>query len=178
MKTEYLNNDFLEDTMEIYKKSRLEKVRFETIIEDLRSSTAKRKKNKKKSVLADINHYHSEYARVTNEFDTAQKQLTKSFYTLTERLIGYCRDIIIDTDDALQEGVCACFEKLNKFTKGKGKAFNYLTTCVMNHFRQMYRGHKSYKLFKERYKEFMSHKFSSVLIKNRREIHIKDINMD
>lgn len=178
MKTEYLNNDFLEDTMEIYKKSRLEKVRFETIIEDLRSSIAKRRKNKKKSVLADIDHYHSEYIRAAGDFDTAQKQLTKSFYTLTERLIGYCRDIIVDTDDALQEGVCACFEKLNKFTKGKGKAFNYLTTCVMNHFRQMYRGHKSYKLFKERYKEFMSNKFSSVLIKNKREIHIKDINMD
>lgn len=40
----------------------------------------------------------------------------------------------------------------------KAKAFNYLTTCCLNHFRQLYRASKNYMDFKMRFHDHMCRK--------------------
>ncbi len=37
-----------------------------------------------------------------------------------------------------------CFDKIDRFDPSKGKAFNYMTTCILNHYRQLYRTARNY----------------------------------
>jgi DNA-directed RNA polymerase specialized sigma subunit len=100
-----------------------------------------------------------------NDFKKSQKILAEAFYILSENIIRAFKFQMIDRDDMLQEGAMICFEKLNRFDPNyttpqgvKSKAFNYFTTCTLNHFRQLYRTAKNYKQLKERYFEFLSKK--------------------
>lgn len=97
------------------------------------------------------------------EFKMAQESLAEAFYILADNIIRAFKFQLIDYDDMKQEGVMICFEKLNCFdpnyvteSGNKSKAFNYFTTCTLNHFRQLYRTAKNYKQLKERYYEFLS----------------------
>ncbi len=99
------------------------------------------------------------------DFEMSQTDLAEAFYILADNIIRAFKFQLIDRDDMLQEGVMICFEKLNKFDPNyiteagtKSKAFNYFTTCTLNHFRQLYRTAKNYKQLKERYFEFLSKK--------------------
>jgi DNA-directed RNA polymerase specialized sigma24 family protein len=99
------------------------------------------------------------------DFEKSQKVLAEAFYILAENIIRAFKFQMIDRDDMLQEGVMICFEKLNRFDPNyttvhgtKSKAFNYFTTCTLNHFRQLYRTAKNYKQLKERYYDFLSKK--------------------
>lgn len=58
-----------------------------------------------------------------------------------------------------------CFEKVDRFNPNyigkngqKAKAFNYLTTCCLNHYRQLYRTAKNYIELKKRYQDFIAKK--------------------
>lgn len=100
-----------------------------------------------------------------SDFEKSQKVLAEAFYILAENIIRAFKFQMIDRDDMLQEGVMICFEKLNRFDPNfttangtKSKAFNYFTTCTLNHFRQLYRTAKNYKQLKERYYDFLSKK--------------------
>jgi hypothetical protein len=99
------------------------------------------------------------------EFKCAQDSLAEAFYILADNIIRAFKFQLIDYDDMKQEGVMICFEKLNCFDPNyvteagnKSKAFNYFTTCTLNHFRQLYRTAKNYKQLKERYYDFLSKK--------------------
>ena len=98
--------------------------------------------------------------------------------TLSEHLVRYAKDIIVDSDDAIQEGAMICFEKIDRFNPEIGKAFNYMTTCILNHYRQIYRTDKNYRELKERFKLFLVSKTNGVTIRNGREIHNKDYAID
>jgi DNA-directed RNA polymerase specialized sigma24 family protein len=99
------------------------------------------------------------------EYDLASKDLTDAFYLLAENIIRAFNFQLIDKDDALQEGVMICFEKVDRFNPNyigkngqKAKAFNYLTTCCLNHYRQLYRTAKNYIELKKRYQDFITKK--------------------
>lgn len=99
------------------------------------------------------------------EYDLAAKELTDAFYLLAENIIRAFNFQLIDKDDALQEGVMICFEKIDRFNPNyvgkngqKAKAFNYLTTCCLNHYRQLYRTAKNYIELKKRYQDFVTKK--------------------
>jgi hypothetical protein len=99
------------------------------------------------------------------DFERSQKVLAEAFYILAENIIRAFKFQMIDRDDMLQEGVMICFEKLNRFDPNyttangaKSKAFNYFTTCTLNHFRQLYRTAKNFKQLTERYYDFLSNK--------------------
>jgi hypothetical protein len=99
------------------------------------------------------------------EYNIAAKDLTDAFYLLAENIIRAFNFQLIDKDDALQEGVMICFEKVGRFNPNyigkngqKAKAFNYLTTCCLNHYRQLYRTAKNYIELKKRYQDFVSKK--------------------
>ncbi len=85
------------------------------------------------------------------EFEQVQEELANLFYLLAENIIRAFGFKLIDKDDALQEGVMICLQKLDQFKPERGKAFNYYTTCTLNHFRQLYRGAKNYHELQKRY---------------------------
>jgi DNA-directed RNA polymerase specialized sigma subunit len=77
--------------------------------------------------------------------------LAIAFFTLSENIVRYAKFKLIDQDDAVQEGVMICFDKIERFDSRKGKAFNYMTTCILNHFRQLYRTSRNYNELKIKY---------------------------
>ena len=97
------------------------------------------------------------------EFKCAQDSLAEAFYILADNIIRAFKFQLIDHDDMMQEGVMICFERLYCFdpnyvteSGAKSKAFNYFTTCTLNHFRQLYRTAKNQKQLAEKYYEFLS----------------------
>jgi hypothetical protein len=85
-----------------------------------------------------IVEYDPENQLVSNE-------LFEMFDTLIERLIAAYR-FKIEKDDAKQECLVLILRILNKkrFDKERGKAFNYLTTVILNNLRLMFTKNKKY----------------------------------
>jgi DNA-directed RNA polymerase specialized sigma subunit len=92
------------------------------------------------------------------EFEDAQMELATAFYTLAKNIIRAFKFQLVDKDDALQEGVMICFEKLHRFDPKIGRAFNFCTTIILNHYRQLYRTAKNYNELKLRYHNFLCDK--------------------
>ena len=121
-------------------------------IKQTEERTLKRGKYKKPPLWVQT---ESTYGVVSINYVEMQRQLAMAFYTLSENIVRYAKFNLIDQDDAIQEGVMICFEKIDRFDPQKGKAFNYMTTCILNHFRQMYRTARNYNELKKRYLDFM-----------------------
>lgn len=98
------------------------------------------------------------------EFEVVQAELAKIFYLLSDNIINAFKFKLIDKEDALQEGVMICLQKLDQFKPERGKAFNYYTTCTLNHFRQLYRGAKSQHELQRRYYEHLIDKLEDMFI--------------
>lgn len=93
-----------------------------------------------------------------NDFREAQVELAKAFYTLAENIIRAFKFQMVDKDEALQEGVMICFEKIHKFDPAIGKAFAFCTAIILNHYKQLYRSAKSYNEFKIKYHQYLYNK--------------------
>lgn len=169
MATEYLNNKYLENAILNYLESRRSKAKLEMIVEDLTLSI-----NSKAKTHHNYDYYLAELKKSKTTYEESQTNLATAFYVLSQNLARYAKDIIIDTDDTVQEGVLICLLKIDKFKPGKGKAFSYFTSVILNNSKQMYRSHKVYKLLKERYKDFLNFKMNDTIIKNGREININE----
>lgn len=108
-----------------------------------------------------------------DEYVDYKRQLGECLYILSEQIIKAYRFKLIEPEDALQEGVMICFAKIGKFKKERGKAFNYMTTVTLNHFRQLYRSAFSYNEFKKKFAEAqyqrVKDKFYSKLSKRYRQ---------
>ena len=142
------------------------------IIEDLEGTT-QRKSIRNSDIEWDIkmlNKARGQFDQCQRDHDNNQQQLATAFYTLSENIVRYARFNLIDEDDAVQEGVMICFEKIDRFDPRKGKAFNYMTTCILNHFRQLYRTARNYNEFKKRYHDYLQNKVLSVFMKNGKEV--------
>ena len=92
------------------------------------------------------------------EYKRIQEVLANFFYELSKRLLDSYNFNLIDYDEALQEGVLIALQRVERFDHSyigqegqKSKAFNYITTCILNHFRHLYRGAKNENEFKLRY---------------------------
>lgn len=177
MANEYLNNKNFEIVIELFKQAKRRKARFELIIADLeqthqRRSTKYGDDSRKEAVVA----VQVEYDKACQDFTQYQQELACSFYLLSENITNYAKFPGIDPDDAIQEGVLICFEKVDKFNPNyrgkngqKAKAFNYMTTCILNHYRQLYRGVRNYNQLKKKYGNFLHECFDSVIIVNGKE---------
>lgn len=121
----------------------------ETILRKrLRKTEAKQNKRnliEKENMLASTEKMH----------DESKNKLAVAFFTLSENIVRYAKFQLIDADDAIQEGVLICFDKIDRFDSRKGKAFNYMTTCILNHFRQLYRTARNYNELKKKYLNHM-----------------------
>lgn len=75
------------------------------------------------------------------------------FYLLSENIIRAFRFSMVDEEDAKQEAVMVCLKKIERFDVSRGKAFNYFTTMILNHYRQLYRSARNYGELKRRFLE-------------------------
>lgn len=146
MANEYLNNKILEKTILVFQKIKRDKHLYGILKKDLEDRSLTYEFVEKK--FSDSN----------NLFHDAQKNLANAFYILSSNIVRYAKFSLIDQDDAIQEGVLVCFEKIDKFDPRMGKAFNYMTTCILNHFKQLYRSAKNYNELKKKYQEFTKDK--------------------
>ena len=174
MSREYLNNRSFEGLIAIFQRSKKHKSRYDLIIEEI-NDTISRKQRRGADIeynehLLQANmHAHR---RSRSEFEEAQGQLAAAFYTLSENIVRYAKFNLIDTDDAVQEGVMICFEKIDRFNPEKGKAFNYMTTCILNHFRQLYRTARNYNELKKKYHDYLQSQLNQIIIKNGKEMQL------
>jgi len=171
MANEYINNRTFESVIQGFQYFKRQKSKYEFIIADHKETNERRSEiyqdNAKKTKLEESQKLYKEACVKHKEF---QNQLAHAFYILSENIANYAKFSGIDIDDAIQEGVLICFEKINRFDPRKGKAFNYMTTCILNHFRQLYRSARNYNELKKRYQNFLSDKFETMIIRNGREM--------
>ena len=104
-------------------------------------------------------------------FSDAQLELATAFYILAKNIIRAFKFQLVDKDDALQEGVMICFEKLHRFDPKIGRAFNFCTTIVLNHYRQLYRTAKNYNELKLRYHAHLCEKELDSAIRMRKKVN-------
>lgn len=170
MAGEYLNNRTFESIIQEFQYFERQKAKYELIIQDLSETNdrrvAKYGDDEKKAPLEES---EKSYKETCSKYKDYQSQLAYAFYILSENIANYAKFSGIDIDDAIQEGVLICFEKINRFDPRKGKAFNYMTTCILNHFRQLYRSARNYNELKRRYHIFLSDKFESMVFRNSRD---------
>lgn len=170
MANEYLNNKGFESIIHAFQHHKRQKLKHELIMTDLKETHERRQKkyndDSKKSAWDDSQKQYDDSCRVFKEF---QEQLAYAFYVLSENIANYAKFNGIDIDDAIQEGVLICFEKIDRFDPRKGKAFNYMTTCILNHYRQLYRSARNYNELKRRYGVFLQDKLENFIFKNKRE---------
>lgn len=164
MSNQYLNNKTFESIIESFQSSKRKKIRCELMLQDLRDTSDRRVRkygdNNKEELVV---NKENEYNQACDFFKVYQEQLAYAFYLLSENIANYARFQGIDVDDAIQEGVLICFEKIDRFDPRKGKAFNYMTTCILNHYRQIYRSIRNYNELKKRYGVFLQDKLETFL---------------
>lgn len=148
MASEYLNNKNLEKTIITFQKAKRDRKLYDYLYGDV-----KKREDKIKQELKD--NIKQRQSQAINLYESTQGNLAIAFYTLSENIVRYAKFNLIDADDAVQEGVLVCFEKLDRFNPKFGKAFNYMTTCILNHFKQLYRSARNYNELKKRYQDFM-----------------------
>lgn len=171
MANEYLNNRTFESTILAFQYYKRQKAKYELILNDLKETHQRRMTKygdeEKAGPVLDNEKYYQEACRNYKDF---QDQLAYAFYILSENIANYAKFSGIDVDDAIQEGVLICFEKVDRFNPNytgkngqKAKAFNYMTTCILNHYRQLYRSARNYSELKKRYSVFLQNKIESVI---------------
>jgi DNA-directed RNA polymerase specialized sigma subunit len=172
MASEYLNNRVFEGIISRFQKSKKKKARYELIIEDL--SDMVQRKNLRKTCTKDnrglLKEYDQDYQVIVKDHSISKEELALAFLTLSENLVRFAKFNLIDPCDAIQEGVMICFEKIDRFDPRKGKAFNYMTTCILNHFRQLYRTARNYNELKKKYLRHLLTVENQMFIKNGKEI--------
>lgn len=77
-----------------------------------------------------------------------------AFGELAEQIVEHTpfREDDSDISDFKQEMILIALQKLPKFSSKKGKAFNYFTTIMLCHARQLYRKQRDYNTLKERFR--------------------------
>ena len=153
MASEYLNNKNLERVIISFQKIKKHKKMHEYLIKNINEQSPKEKEPESWTYIKEQNKKN------LLDYEDTQKDLAKAFYTLSENIVRYAKFNLIDPDDSVQEGVLICFERAEKFDPQKGKAFNYMTTCILNHFRQLWRSARNYQELKKRYNDIIQLKF-------------------
>lgn len=155
MATEYLNNKIFEKLIVRFQQAKKEKTKFSLLVDDIKGALARTIKRGKYQSPQGWVGVQQKFGVISNEYAESQEDLAMAFYTLSENIVRYAKFNLIDQDDAIQEGVMICFEKIDRFDPQKGKAFNYMTTCVLNHFRQLYRTARNYNELKRKYLDYV-----------------------
>jgi Sigma-70 region 2 len=165
LSTEYLNNKIFEEVIARFQRSKREKSKYEICMDDLRGAIDRG--NDCIDFILRLDKLSNLYKLASDSFNETQQQLALAFLTLSENIVRYAKFNLIDIDDAIQEGVMICFEKIDRFDPDKGKAFNYMTTCILNHYRQFYRTARNYNELKKKYHDFLQNQVERVLLRHK-----------
>jgi len=168
MSTEYLNNKAFETIIIKFQESKRNRQKYKILKKDHDIQSAVFALNKMSLKTPDWLTKEN-HVKIEEEYLEAQSILAEAFYTLSQNIVRYAKFSNIDEDDAVQEGVLICFERAEKFDPEKGKAFNYMTTCILNHFRQLWRTAKNYNELKKKYKEIFQATIDSAMLPRRKE---------
>jgi DNA-directed RNA polymerase specialized sigma subunit len=155
MSNHYLDNKYLETNIIEFQKAKKLKKKYELLKEDIEFNKNNTEGNP--TISLDENKI------IENEkmLKQSQDNLAKEFFTLSENIVRFRNFQKIDYDDAVQEGVFICFSKIERFDPTRGsKAFNFLTTCLIHHLRQIYRSNKNFDELKKRYQEYYTAKMN------------------
>jgi hypothetical protein len=154
---EYLNNKTFEKMINQFQSSKKEINKLNIISDEIRDTIARKRTRKVESSENRIMLKTKEESlkSTIREHEDCKQTLASAFFTLSENIVRYAKFQLIDADDAVQEGVMICFDKIDRFDSRKGKAFNYMTTCILNHFRQLYRTARNYNELKKKYLNHM-----------------------
>jgi DNA-directed RNA polymerase specialized sigma subunit len=170
MASEYLNNRTFESIIQSFQFHKRQRSKYELILKDLKETrdrrVAKYQDDAKKDSFDEGEKF---YQAACASYIEYQEQLAFAFYILSENIANYAKFNGIDVDDAIQEGVLICFEKIDRFDPRKGKAFNYMTTCILNHFRQLYRSARNYNELKKRYHGYLQERLETMIVRNGKE---------
>jgi hypothetical protein len=171
MTNEYINNSTLEKNITQFQNAKRMKARCLLVIEDLNGTIRRKAKRKVDSTKNKemLHIFQTIYTQANATYLEAELKLASDFFLLSENLTRYFKFHLIEPDDAVQEGVMICFEKIDRFIPTKGKAFNYMTTCVANHFRQLHRTSKNYNELKKKFFTFKQTCDGKTIIKNGKE---------
>lgn len=156
MGTEYLNNKMFEVIIIKFQNAQRLKNRSSLLYEEITEQFTRISKLRKKKLTSQHEDLLKNYQKASVDLSESQKELANAFYVLSKNIVNSFKFNLIDIDDATQEGVLICFEKIKRFDPSKGKAFNYMTTCILNHFRQLYRSARNYNELKRKYFDFMT----------------------
>lgn len=167
MSSEYLNNKSFESIIIRFQAAKKQQNKFKILLEDFNTQLIKIQT--KSCMIIPLILEQSELTQASTDLTAAQKILADAFYTLSKNIVRYAKFSNIDEDDAVQEGVLICFERVEKFDPSKGKAFNYMTTCILNHFRQLWRTAKNYNELKKKYSKIFAIKNGSSVMTGRRK---------
>jgi hypothetical protein len=166
MSKEYLNNKYLEGVITRFQRSKKDRIKYEMIIVALKDTPDRQVSNPITGQgFMTLEECVAEHQRIDEEFHELQNLLAVAFFTLSDNLARYAKFSHIDIDDAVQEGVMICFEKIDRFNPEIGKAFNYMTTCILNHFRQLYRTARNYNELKKKYHDFLQTQVEQAMLK-------------
>lgn len=174
---EYLNNRTFESIIQFYQFHKRQKRKYELVVEDLQQTHERRRiRYQDDSRKIALDKAQTDYHVCCKSFEEYKEQLAYAFYILSENIANWAKFSGIDIDDAIQEGVLICFEKVDRFNPNyrgksgqKAKAFNYMSTCILNHYRQLYRSARNYNELKKRYHSFLQERFESVFLRNGKE---------
>ena len=154
MSNHYLDNKYLEKNIIDFQQAKKNKRKYELFQQDYEIHI--------KNVITPVLNFDKDKI-IENEkiLKLSQDNLAKEFFILAENIVRFRNFQKIDYDDAVQEGVFICFSKIERFDPHRGsKAFNFLTTCLIHHLRQIYRSNKNFEELKKRYQEFYFNKMS------------------
>ncbi len=173
MGNEYLNNKYLESAIARFQESKQDKNKYELMIFNLSKTPCKSRVKVRGGQAMTLDECRLEHCRLEQEYHDLQNVLADAFFILSDNLARYARFSHIDVDDAIQEGVMICFAKIDKFNPEIGRAFNYFTTCTLNHFRQLYRTAKNYNELKKKYHDFLQSRVEQSLMNAMKNRNIK-----
>lgn len=150
---EYLNNKNFERLINEFQNSKKDQTKIGILMQDIRETIHRKKARKVDAALnrSQLRDKERELESAQDLHEESRQKLAIAFFTLSENIVRYAKFKLIDQDDAVQEGVMICFDKIERFDSRKGKAFNYMTTCILNHFRQLYRTSRNYNELKIKY---------------------------
>ena len=161
MSSEYLNNKSFESIIIRFQTAQKKQSKYQILMEDFRWQ--QQNKPSKNNKITPLGVTVDSLIEADGDVTASKKTLAEAFYTLSKNIVRYAKFSNIDEDDAVQEGVLICFERVEKFDPTKGKAFNYMTTCILNHFRQLWRTAKNYNELKKKYSKLNAIKFGQNL---------------
>jgi hypothetical protein len=172
MGSEYINNIELEKNIAELQKAKKSKARYALVIEDLKDTILRKsiRKNNLENEKEKLEYFTLLCSEAQNSYKEVELKLSAAFFLLSENLTRYFKFHLIEPDDAIQEGVMICFEKIDRFIPTKGKAFNFFTTLTANHYRQLHRTSKNYNELKKKFYIFKQASETKTIIKNGKEV--------